>query len=416
MAGATLSTLSALLKDYYLPPVREQLNNETFILSVLDVNNENLYGNQAVVPLHYGRSGGLGARAEGGALPLAGNQSYQRAVYDLKYLYGRVKVTGPSMAKTSSEAGAFLQALKSELEAIRNDLKKDVARQLYGDGTASIAVCGTTTSSLTVVLGSAEAIKKGQLYVGQVVDIGTAAAPTTIVANAVIAGVSASGPSITLSSTDVNGNTVNPVTTSNSHSVSRAGSRGASSAVYEINAGLQALIPTAANSIGGIDASQAANSYWDNQRQTSVGDLTVDAMLQMWNTIRIAGGEPEYMITSYGLQRAFFKLLQSQVRYTSPMQIAGGFSSLEFMGKSITADLEAPWSKIHFFDKQSIEVFSNRDWHFLDEDGNILKWSVGFDAWEAVLARYMNLGACRRNTLGVMSGVTIPTGQADNGV
>ena len=84
MAGANLTTLENVLKDMYLPPVVEQLNNEVLIIQILEARSQELFGRQAIVPLHYGRSGGVGARAENGALPSPGNQAYNKAVYDLK--------------------------------------------------------------------------------------------------------------------------------------------------------------------------------------------------------------------------------------------------------------------------------------------------------------------------------------------
>ena len=105
MAGGTLTTVDAILKEYYLGPVQEQLNNEVLLLSRLEARSEDLVGKAAFVPLHTNRSAGIGAVAESATLPTAGNQSYARAEYDLKYLYGRIQVTGPSMAKTKSDAG-----------------------------------------------------------------------------------------------------------------------------------------------------------------------------------------------------------------------------------------------------------------------------------------------------------------------
>lgn len=399
MAGATLTTISNILKIAYLPPVREQLNSEVMILDKLDVDQESLVGSQAVVPLHVGRSGGIGARPEGGALPDPGNQQYLQATYDLKYLYGRVRVTGPSMEKSKSQSGAFLKVLESELNGIRVDLRKDTARQFYGDGTASIATCGVTTASATVTLANGNAIAQGQLYVGMFIDIGTAANPTLIAAGRKITATDATNGTITIDGA--------VVTTSGSHSVSRAGSR-AAGVVYEIDAGLQAIVSTSANTIGGLSA--ASNSVWDNLRDTS-GTLSIATLHQAMNRVRIAGGNEDVLIiTSFGIQRAIVALLQSQVRYNSPLEYKGGFSSLDWFGKPVLADLEAPFGKIFWVDKSTIKVFAANDWHFLDEDGEVLKWRSGYDEWEAVLARYMNLGAVRRNTNFVQSGITDSTG------
>lgn len=82
--SATLSTLDNILKEYYLGPVAEQLNNEVLLLNRLESRSEDLVGKYAYVPLHYGRSGGIGAVGENAALPDAGYQQYYRAKYDLK--------------------------------------------------------------------------------------------------------------------------------------------------------------------------------------------------------------------------------------------------------------------------------------------------------------------------------------------
>jgi len=81
--GATLTSLDKLLKEWYLPPVIESLNNDVLLLARLDVNNEQLQGRRAVVPIHTTRAAGVGARAEGAPLPDAGSQVYANAYYDL---------------------------------------------------------------------------------------------------------------------------------------------------------------------------------------------------------------------------------------------------------------------------------------------------------------------------------------------
>jgi hypothetical protein len=387
--GASIaSTLGAILKDLYLPPVVEQLNNEILLVQRLEKSSDEIFGNQAIVPLHVNRSGGIGSRAENAALPTAGSQGYAKAVYDLKYHYGRVRVTGVAMAKTASSAGAFLKALEGELDGVRNDLKMDIARQVYADGTAQIVTCGTSTTTTVIVIASAEPILKGELYIGQTIDIGTAAAPSTIAAGVSITDVNTATPSVTISGSNV--------TTSSSHFIFRAGNAVDATHVNELT-GLKALVSQTNNTVGGIDSSAAGNSYWQNQRGNAAGALSLDIMTKAFNTVTVQGGQVSLMIGSPGMQRALFNLLQAQVRYVDPLDIKGGFKALEYMGQPFVADRQAPFGSVFFLDERFIKVFSNNDWHFLDEDGTTLKWVVGFDAWEAVLARYMNLGISRRN-------------------
>lgn len=395
--GAAIATLGAILKDLYLPPVVEQLNNEVLLLQRLEPRSQEIYGNQAIVPLHKNRSGGIGSRGETDALPAAGSQGYARATFDLKQHYGRVRVTGLSLAKTANEAGAFLQVLKGELDGIRNDLKKDISRQTYSDGTARLATTGTTTTSNAIVLLSDEALRKGQIYIGMVVDVGTLAAPTTIATGRNVTDINIAAKTVT-----VDGATLSTV--SGTHFLFRSGNAAASSVSNEM-IGLQGLVSDAGTGVvGGIDSSAAGNTYWQNQIDTTGGALAKDGMTKAFNNVNIQGGTVSLMVGSFGMQRALFNLLQAQVQYIEPLNLKGGFKALEYMGQPFVADLECPFGHIYFLDERFLKVFATSDWHFLDEDGHTLKWVSGFDAWEAVLARYMNLGISRRNVQLVASG------------
>jgi hypothetical protein len=413
--SANLTTLSNILKEYYLGPVAEQLNNEVLLLSRLESRSEDLVGKRAYVPLHHGRSGGIGARAESAALPSAGKQNYEKAVYDLKYLYGRVEVTGPSMAKTKNEAGAFLQALKSELDGIRNDLKKDLARQIYGNGTGTVAtVAAGAANSTTVAVVGAEVIRKGQLYPGFVATIYDDNAAADLAGTHTVSAVDLSAGTVTFSAAV-------GATFAAGDTIRRAGVTTASPAegnTYKLSDevdGIQRIVADSATALGGITAT-GANAWWDNQRVAVSGALTLEAIQKGLNLARIAGGMPTSVITSLGVQREFYDLLDQAVQYTNPesLNYAAGFKTLSYNGMPIIADIDAPYGKMYILDESTMKVFSDQDWHFLDADGMTLRQVTGFDKFEAIMARYMNLGATRRNNQVVLTGITVD-GAADAG-
>lgn len=407
--GATLTTVTNILKDYYLPPVREQLNNEVLLLSRLEKKSAELVGNRAYVPLHQGRSTAVGSRGENGTLPLSGNQVYNKAVYDLKYHYGRVEVTGPSMAKTGSEAGAFLQILKGELDGIRNDLKKDVARQFYGDGSGVVATISSSTGTVHT-LTSAEPIIKGQLFVNQLVEI-RASDKTTNRANGTggSSGVAYPITAINVATPSVTTATVSGVTTNDV--ILRDGNLLLGATTSNEMDGIQSFIPTGGQpNVGGINSASAGNEFWRNASTQTNAAITLDKLQQSWGNVRISGGETSLMIGSFAIQRQYYALLQSQVRFNEPMTLKSGFQTLDFMGKPLVADVDAPFGRIYFLDESHFAVYSPKDWHFLDEDGEMLKWVQNKDAWQAILARYMNLGSDRNNTMTVYYGITDATG------
>jgi hypothetical protein len=466
--ATNLSTLSNILKEYYLGPVAEQLNNEVLLLSRLESKTEDLVGRRAYVPLHWGRSGGVGARAESAALPSAGQQQYEKAVYDLKYLYGRVEVTGPSMAKTKNEAGAFLQALKSELDGIRNDLRKDLARQVYGDGTAKIATATavTGTSGVTMTVGS-EPVRKGQLYPGMRVNVYASGGTAYTASAGSIAGpgwgVTSPDTSVfVISAADITAGTITlntPTATFaigdylvragvGSYAAQEAVATGATGAITNAGTyalsdevdGLQRIVSDSATAFGGITPTGSA-FWWDNQRVTTAvvdqrqnsadpagitgatatgsfgyQDLTFGTVQQGLNKARIAGGMPSSIVTSFGVQREFFTLFTTQVQYIDPktLDYQQGFKTLSYNGMPVIADIEAPYGKMYILDESTLKVYSDQDWHFLDADGLTLRQVTGYDKFEAIMARYMNIGATRRNNQVVITGISVD-GVADAG-
>lgn len=409
MAGALISTISDVLKYRYLGPVQSQLNNEVLVTQILELDSKriDLDGLQAKVPLHKSRNSGVGARREDEDLPSAGAQGYGAAVYDLKYLYGRARFSGPAIQKTKTDAGAFIRVITEELDRLRDDLALDTARQLYGstlgvDGAiARISAVAGTTLTLT----SDEALQKGLIHLNMVIDIGASA---------------------TTSQGKADGVTVTDVDVANSQIVvSSAGTAAANDYIFrndnndasgtkEIDAGLQTLIATSANSVGGINAASAGSRFWDNLRDTSGGAISLDNLMLNWNKVVNAGGKSEHVValTTAGLTRRLFATsdFKSNVRFVDSEEMKGGFERISFSTGSgrvrMVTDRLAPFGKVMFVDKRHIKVFSPGDWDFLSRDGLTVRWVDNRDAYQAVLFRYLNLGTGRRNTSLVMSGLT----------
>jgi hypothetical protein len=407
MSGATLTTLSNIMKNFYLGPIQSQLNNEILVQQLLGWTSENLEGLKAVLPLHSARSGAVGSRGELENLPTAGSQGFAQATYDLAYHYGVVQVSGQSIAKTASEAGAFMQAMKVELDGIRDDLKMGFARQIYGTGDAIVAALPGNSASTTVTLSSSEPIVKGFLYVNQVIDLGTTANPQSVGAALTVTDVDPSVPSIVVSSS------VTPTATTKIFVQGNAGP----STTYvnrEMDAGLQKVISTAANTVGTINGAAAGSKFWQNIANTTGGAISLSTLMQVWNQAAAAGANVGEVvaITSPGLVRRLFETsdFKSLVQFINQTEFKGGFSEVSFSANGspvkLYPDRHAPWGQVLGLHKKHIKLFSPADWDFLSRDGLTIRWVPGVDAYQAGLFRYANMGVDRRNTHFVVSGLT----------
>ena len=56
--ATTLTTLDAILKNQYLGPIREQLNNSNVLYGRMEKNTDSVVGKNFTIPLHYGRNVG----------------------------------------------------------------------------------------------------------------------------------------------------------------------------------------------------------------------------------------------------------------------------------------------------------------------------------------------------------------------
>lgn len=396
------------MKNFYLGPVQEQFNNEILVQQLLGWTAENLEGLKAVLPLHAARSGAYGSRGELENLPTAGSQGYAQATYDLAYHYGVVQVSGQAIAKTKSNAGAFLQAMKSELDGIRSDLALQFARQIYGAGDAVVASLAANTSQTTLTLASAEPIVKGFVHINQVVDIGDTSNPISVAQARTITDVDPSAGTVTISGA--------AVTTTTSHRLFVTGDAGPSTtyAVREMDAGLQKLLATSANTVGGINGASAGSKFWQNIANTTGGTVSLSVLMQVLNQAQAAGSKPGELasITTPGLTRRLFETsdFKSLIQFINQTDFKGGFSEISFMANGapvkLYPDRHAPWGQILGVHKPHVRLFSPADWDFISRDGLTVRWVPGIDAYQAALFRYANMGTDRRNTSFVISGLT----------
>lgn len=403
--SALVSTVSKVLKDRYMGPLNRQLNDEIVIFQLLDLDSKSidLDGNQAVVPLHKGRSTGIGARLEGETLPSAGYQVYERAVYDLTYQYGRAQFSGQAIQKTKTDAGAFIRVMTEELDRLREDLALDLARQVYGDGTATIAIIptGSVGANASQTISSAEPIDKGFLYPNMRVDVGTLANPVATADSAVIQSVS--GTTVTFTTA---------IDTNDNDRIFREDNAAASSVSKEL-VGLQALIDDD-NTIGGINAATAGNEFWKSLIDSTGGAISLSNLMINANKLKARGAKPADLLwlMTDGLSRRLFETAEfkNNVRFVNEMELKGGFTGLKFASGgaiiNLVSDRLAPWGRVSMLDKGHLKVFSPGGWQFLDRDGLTIRWVSDKDAYQAVLFRYINLGTGRRNTSGAMTGLT----------
>lgn len=403
MAGLTYTTADSALKEDYMPAIREQINNAVMLLQQVEKNTTDIEGRRAVLSLHVKRSSGVGARVEGGTLPTAGNQGYAEERVPVKYNYGRIQLSGPVIRAMKSDRGSFTRAVQSESQGIANDLKRDVNRQLWGTTDGKIATCGTTSSSVTVVLATTTtAVQMRQLEVGMIVDIGTVAAPTTEATARTITAVDTANKTITVSGATFS--------TSGTDFVFRTGLNGTGSTQGVELTGLQTIV-AASGSLFNVDPT--TNPVWASQVDSNSGTLrsiSESLVAKTMHNTEISGGVPlNLFVSSDGVHRSYANLLTALKRFTNTVEVKGGFKGLDITagGGSVPLvwDRDCPSNKLFGLNTDHLFEYQTSDWEFMQEDGAVLFRVSGADAYEATLFKYHELTTDKRNAHALISDI-----------
>lgn len=416
---ATLSTVDAILKDDYKEYL-DNLNEANFILSQVETRKDTVQGRIARHAVHLGRSSGVGARAEGGTLPTAANQSYATVPVPVRYVYGRIQLSGPTIKQAVTDRGAFIDALDAEMEGIKKDAMKDVNRQLWGTSNGVIAQCGTTSSATTVVLASttgSTALRQLFFDGGMVVDIGTVASPTTVASARTITSVDETNKTIAISGA--------AVTTSSSHFVFRSGAGGASSNTGQPGdgqvelTGLQTIVDDTAV-LHTIDPSSQPKwkSYVNSNSGTNRSITETLITGSIMKTLTNSGKKPSLLVSAEGVNLAISNLLLSLKRNMEQTNLKGGYAGIQFYSPSVSgkgdeaptalyADFDCPNNRLYGINPDVLVYHQVGDgFQFMDLDGAVMNRKPDVDAYEATLYAYGELACKQRNAHFVIKDIT----------
>ena len=411
VAYANLSTWDEVLKTFYLPAIQDQLNRDKILTDIIDVNEEDVSGKQATIECRYGRNTGIGAIADGGDLPTATYQKFKTCIVPMKYNYGRVSFTGPTIRATRDTRGAYARVVDTEITGIVDDVSKDINRQLWGCGYGILGRWHTTSTSTSYFLqydyrgfttaeggdgfGSAFGAKYLEEFdnaVAVVISSMSSASAATYTVGTVNLAVSA----ITYSTAALKYDTI----TASDPGV------GEIKGTFYIRPGNLGAATT-----GGTHRREmmGLRGIVDNGKLDDIAifDGTDVGLLQsMFDRIEKKAGKdegPDLMLTTRAVRNEVLQLWKTDRRFVNTMTLDGGWKALDYNGVPFVVDNDAIDGEIYFLTTRDLQIYRMSDYEWMSKDGAILSRIQNKDAYEATLFRYAELGAKRRNTQGVIA-------------
>lgn len=421
------SAASEILKTLYLPPVREALNNSTILLSKIEKKEVETVGKNATFPIHYGRniSAGIGV-SEGATLQDAGNQVFKTAVVPLKYLYGRVELTGQVIKATRNDRGAFVRALSSEMKGLTKDFKRALNRQLHGNGFdilayATAGIAGTGAVACDDGNGMPYThIPSGQSVYVDIVNPATFASRLTVGANgyptATAGAVGATTTSITFTfpgGTTISGGADNDLIVPAHRLASTLSGTTPGRSLQMM--GIEGIIDNGdpgATSTGLHGLAVATYPWWAAQVEGSDSafvDLKTATLQKLFSKIEtnsdFTEDDVEFLLCSPQARDKYAEVCIAERRSFNTMKLDNGFKGVSFNGTPIVSDPQCKHGRFYFVIPETLAIYRMSDIEFLEMDGNVWHRREDKDQFAATMYQYADLGCEIRNGNAVLKGV-----------
>lgn len=415
------STASSILKVNYLPTLQKLLNNATILWSRLDKDSstQDVQGKSFTIALQKGRNlaSGLGV-AELSTLPVGESQVYTTAIVPNKYLYSNIRVSGPVVRATRSNAGAFVKAVESEMKGVMVDMKRAMNRQIHGDGTDALAYWTTADNTSGIDVDDNTGYAFTHLPSGQTIDCSLVDASdhTTLLNTGrlvvTLGAESATTWNITYATGSVSGSADGDYLVANLPGTT-------TSTLGKQMMGIYGIISDQdpPNAAGGLASglhglAVASNAQWKAQMLgswTTKRDLAFTDMQKVISKIATNSAYSEkdikFILCNYPIRDKYVELCTNERFHYNTMTLDGGFRAVTFNELPIVADNQCKRGAMFFVVPDSLCIFRSSDFDWMGEDGAVLSRIANQDGYEATLFHYGDLGCKARNANGALIGL-----------
>jgi hypothetical protein len=401
MATETLSTADAVLKDLYRGPIIEQLNYKTYMLDMIqrDEDRIDFTGRRAIVPVHSAANPSEGSFGDGGTLPTPGVEGYLDAIIPIRYHGRSIELTDQLIKQAKGNEGAFVSVFDNDTGYLAKNMRKGINRQVFGDGLGTLATLATSPAgSTTFTVDSTQYLK-----IGQVIDVRT---KTT--------GALENGGNVSLTITAINRTTkvvtvsANVTATTTTAGVYIAGSYGNESD------GLRNISATTSRTLHSLNSATAGNEFWNPNVRDAQSAIAGEGLFeQLADDVGGVGqGDVDVFLTSRGIRRRLADTYQSQKRFNDAraVDIHGGYTAIFVNEIPVIADDDVPKGFAFALSKDAflwVQV-EDPDWLADPKSGTVWQLAPGSvlgthkTAWRAYFVWYASLASVAPNRTGAI--------------
>lgn len=434
MAQATKTTLDAILKEYYLGPVQEQLNQEILVLNLFEKMSVDWNGKKAIIPIHTARNSSVAFKTETDNLPTAQVQTYKRLEIEAKYLYGRFEITGVAIASARNGGkGAFIGWMEAEMNKLVDDIKNAANHELVTGGDIIGFISSSGANATHSFQGDFSKVTAGNaLHILDASEPGFQADGTTMKNTTFLDSTAGTGVAETV-------NTVNeaagllvfaaPVTppagTKGYANAVRRGTTLAASGVETVgilsNLFGGGVIATGAGEVehfGVVRGGNAREATLDcvvrsvsPNNAAGYADLTSERIQVVLDEVNELSGEsPDCILVHPTTRSNYVGMLTATMQTTSRGGASngdGGFLDLSYGNIPMKVSRHVPKGMMVFLSLKTWKLLELQSGGFADLDGSTLSRVTEKDAFEGFYRWYYNTVCTRPNANAVLTGIDI---------
>lgn len=441
--------LANILKEFYLGPIREQLNQEIMALQLFQKATVDWNGRLAYIPIHVGRNTSVEYLAEGAAFPAdgaVGQQTFAHLTVQAHFLYGHFEITGPAVASAKSGGkGAFVGWMEAEMTRLVDDVKNAADQNMISGG----SVVGYLSANQNGIAGT------DWSFDGDYGKLSTAmAAGMTIVqvCRQDSPGFQSDGTTAqntrylavcdttTINSVDETGGTVNlqalRTDIDNGGAPGSATVAGFGFPVYLTNVGAPALTDSGVQTRGVFSNLSQADLFGLSKEGTDIdanglpvlqplimtndaasgaarADLTAERMQQVIDELSVLSGKEPDIILCHPTVRAQYVAMMtgtaSLVTDTRGKATDGdvGFLNLSYSNIPIKYARHAPRGAMLFLNTKTWKIAELKSGGFADLDGTTILRESAVDRWRGFWCWYYNLVCTQPNANAILTGIAI---------
>ncbi len=388
MSAFSITAQSALFKTKFGKLSENAYNSANPILGTIkkqyDFVGEDM---KVAVPTYF--AGGVGS----GTLPTANPASAVKATIQAKRVYATTEIEREALKASSSDEGAFVEAMKWNVQKTVEAYNRNASRIMFGDGTGALGT--TTAADFTDVTGTTFAVGdtasavitsaswvEGHWEEGDYVNVGTAADVLEV--------ISVTPSTRTIVFEKISGTT--DFTT---------GGAGTSKIIYMQNSkdndpeGLKGVLDATSSTKYGVSI---ARRFQATQIAAGGAGVSTDIMNELISKIMYKSGKaPKLIVTSYTQMRKIKNFLEDQKVYmidprASELKGKVSWSGIEYMANgaklAIIEDRMCPDDRMYALNTDFITSYHRPGFGWFDDDGTVFLRQTNSDAYGARYGGY----------------------------